>query len=358
MRRCLELAAQARGLTSPNPLVGCVIVRDGEVVGKGFHQQAGGPHAEVHALSDAGEAAAGADLYVNLEPCCHFGRTPPCTEAILQAGVRRVVVGMLDPNPKVAGQGIAQLRSGGIAAETGVLEPECRRLNAPFVKYITIGIPYVLWKMAASLDGRVAAANGHARWVTGPEARAEVHALRQDLDAVMVGSGTVLADDPQLTVRPLPPGWSQPARVVVDGRGRVPVQARVWADDAPVFWAVGAEARMQQAAATLGSHVQILRSPTPQIQLPWLLERLGEAEITSVLLEGGPQLATAFWQNQLVDEVRWYVAPKVIGGDGLPAVGPLGHTAMPQIGSLQSVNCRSVGDDICIEGYPPWREEE
>ncbi len=358
MRRCLQLAAQAQGMTSPNPLVGCVIVREGKVVGEGYHQRAGEPHAEVHALRQAGQAALGADLYVNLEPCCHFGRTPPCTEAILQAGVRRVVVGMLDPNPQVAGQGVARLQSQGVESEVGVLEADCRRLNAPFVKFITTRTPYVLWKTAASLDGRVAAAGGDARWVTGPEARAEVHSLRLALDAVVVGSGTVLADDPELTVRPLPAERQQPVRVVLDGRGRVSGSARVLAAGARVFWAVGSDADISAVQASIGGHVHVLRSPTEDIQLPWVLERLGEAGITSVLLEGGPRLATAFWQNQLVDEVRWYAAPKLIGSDGIPSVGALGYAAMARVGSLRAVSCRLVGDDICVQGYPPWSEEE
>lgn len=353
MEHCLRLAKQGQGGTSPNPLVGCVIVKDGVVVGEGYHKKAGGPHAEVWALQAAGDRAVDATLYVNLEPCCYYGRTPPCTEAIIRAGIGRVVIGMEDPNPKVAGMGVAQLESAGIQVTMGICEAEAKSLNEIFIKFISKKQPFVLWKAACSLDGKIAVANGDARWVTGAPARAEVHRTRAYLDGILVGSGTVLMDDPLLTVRPLPDGRRQPVRIVLDGRGRIPATAKVFNSLAGghTIWVVGQGACVDQSYS---GDVSVLYSPEPTIDLAWLVTTLGQQGITSLLLEGGPTVAASFWQAQLIDKVQFYLAPKLIGQEGIAVLGNLGNVRMSAIDQLQAIKVRTVGDDICIEAYPNW----
>ncbi len=352
MALSLQLAEEGRGTTAPNPLVGAVVVNDGKLVGQGFHARAGQAHAEVVALAAAGERAAGGVLYVTLEPCCHYGRTPPCTEAILKAGIRRVVVALEDPNPKVAGGGIAQLRAAGMQVDVGLLEAEARRQNDIFLTHITQRRPFVLWKNAATLDGRIATGTGHSQWITGTEARREVHQLRSQLDAVLVGSGTVLADNPLLTARPLLAAMDQPTRVLVDRRGRIPQDAAVLRDaSSPVLWF---SERAVTTPAANADHISVIQAAPGTMDPHWILTQLAEQGITSVLLEGGPTLAHAFWQARLIDKVRWYVAPKIMGADGRAALGPLDSDTMDQVAALANVQCRPVGSDWVFEGYPPW----
>lgn len=362
MRMALRLAARARGRTSPNPMVGAVIVRRGRVVGRGHHARAGDAHAEVVAIADAGRAAHGADMYVNLEPCNHQGRTGPCARAIIEAGVSRVVVGMRDPNPLVNGKGIAALRRKGVRVTTGVLEAECRRLNESFSCYIVEGRPFVTLKSAVTLDGRVATRGGDSRWVTGEQARRRGHRLRATNDCIMVGVGTVLADDPTLTCRGVR-GGRDPVRVVVDARLRTPPDANVvraaGSSCAPTWIVAGARAPRTRAAALEAAGAVVLRMPGVRgggLPLDRVLELLARRELASVLLEGGPRLAGSFWDAGLVDRVVAFVAPKILGdARALPMLRAAPVEAMEHATDLEELEVRRVGADIMVTGRPRGR---
>ena len=354
MAQALELAASADYHTSPNPMVGAVLVRDGKVVGMGAHMRAGEPHAEVHALNTAGEAARGADLYVTQEPCAHVGRTPPCTDAVIAAGVRRVVVGMQDPNPKVDGRGIAALRAAGITVVTGVLEPRVRRLNEFFVKHATTGLPFVTAKFAMSLDGRIATHSGESKWITSEEARAEVQRLRHMHDAILVGANTVLRDDPNLTTR-LPEGGRSPLRIVVDSRLRIPYEARIFAQESgSVLLATSDRARGDRLREfeRRGVPVVVLPADHGRVGLPDLLRHLGRQETISLLIEGGSSMHGSAFDQRLVDKVVAFVAPRIIGGVEAPgAVGGHGVDALVDARPLRDVEVRSLGPDLMVSGY-------
>ncbi|MEW6725742.1 MAG: bifunctional diaminohydroxyphosphoribosylaminopyrimidine deaminase/5-amino-6-(5-phosphoribosylamino)uracil reductase RibD [Bacillota bacterium] len=354
MRLALELAAQARGRTSPNPLVGAVLVRDGAIIGKGYHTRAGMPHAEIEALRDAGGEARGATLYVTLEPCCHTGRTGPCTEAIVAAGVKRVVAAMRDPNPLVSGRGLARLREAGVEVREGVLEEEARRLNEFFIKYITTRTPFVTLKTAMSLDGKIATRTGDSRWVTGEESRRYVHELRDIYDVILVGVGTVLKDDPSLTTR-LPEGGRDPVRVILDSRGRTPAGARVLKQEsgAATVIAVTGAAPEENVAALAEAGAQILVcGPGPLVDLQTLLRALAERELTSVLVEGGSRVNASFLAAGLVDKVVWFIAPKIVAGETAPGpVGGEGIARMAEALELQDITVRRFAHDLCLEGY-------
>jgi diaminohydroxyphosphoribosylaminopyrimidine deaminase/5-amino-6-(5-phosphoribosylamino)uracil reductase len=357
MRVVLDLAAKARGRTSPNPMVGAVVVRDGEIVGHGYHARAGLPHAEIVALAQAGEAARGSTLYVSLEPCCHFGRTGPCTEAVIAAGVRRVVTAMRDPNPKVAGRGIARLREAGLEVTEDVLREEAARLNEVFIKYITTGRPFVALKAAVSLDGKIATRTGDSRWITGGPAREYAHRLRDTYDALLVGRGTVVKDDPSLTTR-LPEGGRDPARVVLDSLARIPESSRMLSGEsaAPVIVAVTGQAPRTRVTALESRGVQVVRcGPGPAVDLETLLRELAAREITSVLVEGGGAVHASFLEARFVDKLHWFVAPKIVGGVEAPgAVAGQGVGRMSEAVGLERVRRLELGDDFCIEGYPVW----
>ena len=349
MRLALACARRGLGRTSPNPPVGAVVVRDGRVVGEGHHQRAGGPHAEILALEAAGELARGADLYVTLEPCDHHGKTPPCAPAVIAAGVARVFVGTIDPNPKVSGRGIARLRAAGIPVEVGVAEEECRALIEPWAKYIRTRIPFVLCKVAATLDGRIATRTGASRWITSEEARAEVHQLRSVHDAVLVGSGTVRADDPRLTARI--PGGRDPVRVVLASRLEVPPGARILGEGGRTVVACveGADPREAERLRRAGAEVLVCRAGEDgRVDLGDLLSRLGEMGIVSVLVEGGAQVYSSFLKAGLVDRLLLYLGPKVFGEGPAWASAPAAATVDEALGfSVRTV--RKVGPDVCIE---------
>ena len=339
MRRAARLAARGRTTTLPNPVVGCVLLSpDGVAVGEGWHAVAGGPHAEVVALADAGPRARGATAVVTLEPCAHTGRTGPCTQALLDAGVARVVVGALDPTP-AGGGGAEQLRAAGLSVETGVAAEECERVNEPWLTAVRRGRPFVTWKVAATLDGRVAAADGTSRWITGEAARADVHRLRAEVDTVLAGVGTVLADDPSLTVRS-PSGElaaRQPLRVVADTCGRTPPGARV-RDGAAPTWVATAD--------------DVGRGVDGHLDLDALLRKLfDDFERRHVLLEGGPRLAGAFWRAGLVDRVVAYVAPALLGA-GPAALEHAGITTIDDIARLRLDDVTRVGDDVRLTLRP------
>ncbi len=362
MRAALALARRGLGSTWPNPSVGCVIVSDGRVVGRGWTQPGGRPHAETEALARAGEAARGATAYVTLEPCSHWGRTPPCCDALIAAGVSRVVVAAGDPDPRVDGRGLRRLREAGVSVEQGLLEAEAREVIAGFVRRITLGLPLVTLKLATSLDGRIATATGESRWITGSAARRAAHGLRANHDAVLVGSGTVLADDPDLTCRI--PGMARVpvARVAADTRLRTPLNSRLVATAraAPTWIAT----RTGQAPAALapfleaGVEVLPVRATAEGLDLHALLGALAQRGVTRVLAEGGAGLAAGLLRAGLVDRVAWFHAPGVMGGDGLPAVQPLPLKSLSAMPRFRRVASRAVGGDWLTEferedGAPP-----
>jgi diaminohydroxyphosphoribosylaminopyrimidine deaminase/5-amino-6-(5-phosphoribosylamino)uracil reductase len=356
MQQALELAKEGAGYVSPNPLVGCVIVKDGQVVGRGYHQRFGGPHAEVYALQEAGTRASGATLYVNLEPCSHTGKTPPCAEAIVQAGIRRVVMAWRDPNPLVAGGGLARLQQAGIAVTVGVGEAEARQLNEAFLKYITTQCPFVTLKCAISLDGKIATRTGASRWITGDLARAEVHRLRHATDAIMVGIGTVLQDDPLLTTR-LPDRHGVHAlRVIIDSTLRLPLQAQVAQVTADCRTLVATTSRAaparQQQLQTQG--VEILLLPAyddGHVNLEALWHYLGTRGVASVLVEGGATLSATLLRRRLVDKVLFFVAPKIIGDDGISVIGACGVETMEQVIRFHHLTGQRLGEDVVLQAY-------
>jgi diaminohydroxyphosphoribosylaminopyrimidine deaminase/5-amino-6-(5-phosphoribosylamino)uracil reductase len=360
MRAALGLARKGLGKTSPNPAVGAVVVRKGRVIASGFHRKAGAPHAEVEALSRLqGKARPGDTLYVTLEPCNHFGRTPPCTQAILEKGVRNVVVGMRDPNPRVKGGGCRYLSRRGVEMVTGVLEEECRRLNEAFVTYVTLGRPFVIAKTAMTLDGWTATSSGHSRWVTNERSREWVHRLRNQVDGILVGVGTVTADDPLLNTRLGKGKGRDPVRVVVDTHLRIPENARVLghAEGGETIIAVGEDVPSRRLKRIEQKGVSFLRCPKKEgrIDLGALMDRLGKRSITSLLLEGGATLMGAMIRERLVDKFCIFKAPKLLGAsDGRPmALGP-GPGRMDQSIALKDVQVRRFGEDLLITGYPDY----
>jgi len=352
MRRALHLALRGLGWTSPNPMVGAVILKRGRVIAEGWHRAVGGPHAEVWALQAAGEAATGATIYLNLEPCCHHGRTPPCTDTLIAARVGRVVTACRDPDPRVSGKGIARLRLAGIAVHVGLLQAEAQRLNEAYFKRVQTGLPFVTLKSAMSLDGKIATVTGESKWITGEKARAFGHRLRAQHDAVLTGIGTVLADDPELTVR-LAKGRT-PLRVVADSGARTPPTARLLtADERPPIIAVTRQApagrvgRLQKAGAAVWS----LPGRHGRVDLPSLMQRLAATGANSVLVEAGGTLAAAALEAGLVDRVYLFLAPILIGGVEAPT--PLqgrGARRLADARRLSSVRMRRLGEDMLIVG--------
>ena len=354
LERALGLAERGRGLTSPNPLVGAVVVAEGRILGQGFHEGPGRPHAEIVALEEAGEGARGATLYTTLEPCDHFGRTPPCTRAIARGGVARVVSAMGDPNPVVDGRGFAALEAAGIEVRTGVLAHDAMRLNEAYVKHVRTGLPFVTWKMAASLDGKVASRDGTSRWITGEAARADVHRLRAAADAIVVGAGTALVDDPSLTVRDPRYTGRPPLRVLVDARGRVPETGDLFDASAPTMVATTSLAPRERREAwrSRGAEVVEYEPEGGGVPLTQLLSDLGKRDIQGVLLEGGPTLAWSMVEDRAVDKVVVYLAPKLIGGQDAPGVlGGRGFAPIAQAMQLSIASIDLVGEDLRVEGH-------
>ena len=354
MRAALALARRGLGNAWPNPAVGCVLVKDGRVIGRGWTQPSGRPHAETEALRRAGSAARGATAYVTLEPCSHHGRTPPCCEALAGAGIARVVMAMRDPDPRVNGRGLAMLRGAGIVVEEGLLEAEARALNAGFLRRIQAGMPVVTLKLASTLDGRIATSTGESRWITGEAARREVHALRARHDAILVGSGTVLADDPDLTCRI--PGMERVPmlRVVADARLRTPPAARLvqGAGVAPVLIITAPGHPPAAQAPFIAAGADIVTVPAHAaggLDLPSLLRALGRRGVTRVLAEGGAGLAAALLRQGLVDRLIWFHAPAVMGGDGRPALEGLRLAALSAMPRFRRTAQRALGDDMLSE---------
>ncbi len=378
MRRALSLAEQGRGRVEPNPMVGCVLVRDGHPIGEGFHRHFGQDHAEVEAINDAklkGHDPAGATAFVTLEPCSHYGKTPPCSLALIQARVKRVVIATCDPSPHVAGSGIAQLRAAGIDVQVGVLEADARQILAPFLKRVHTGLPWVIAKWAMSLDGKLATRSGHSQWISGPPARQVVHQLRGNVDAIMVGIGTAIADDPALTARgdeaqPHRPPNRLATRVVVDRTLRLGLDSQLvkTANTVPVLIACDAERDKgkRQQLRDAGAEVWSPQNGTRQVKslehgpedfdyaglVRQLLRELAGRGMTNVLVEGGAALLGNLFDQNLIDEVYVFVSPKLIGGaGGVSPIAGLGREQVPQTKSLQRVSHQVVGDDVLIHGY-------
>ena len=356
MQAALVLARKGLGLTTPNPMVGAVIVANNEIVGRGFHPQAGEPHAEIFALREAGEQALNGELYVTLEPCNHQGKTPPCTETIIRAGIRRVVIGTTDPNPLVKGRGAHRLEQAGITVEIGLLESECCRLNEAWNKYITTGLPFVTLKTAASLDGRIATRSGHSQWITNEKSRHYVHQLRASHDAILVGIGTLLKDNPRLTARRPGEVARNPYRIVVDSLLRTPLQSQVFGPDGNQRMLLATRQQSEEKLAPYRKLVKdILILPTNslgQIDLLELMKNLGAREITSVLIEGGSEINGSALDNRIIDKICFFYAPILVGGRGsLGMISGQGAETIDQAMPVKDITIRHFDDDICLEGY-------
>jgi diaminohydroxyphosphoribosylaminopyrimidine deaminase/5-amino-6-(5-phosphoribosylamino)uracil reductase len=355
MRMALRLGEKARGRTNPNPMVGAVVVKGGKVISRGYHRKAGEPHAEAIALKKAGKAAKGATLYVTLEPCSHTDkRTPPCTPLVLQSGVKRVVVAMVDPNPRVSGRGIKTLRKSGIEVITGVLEADAKKLNEAFIKYITTGMPFVTLKIAQTLDGRIATAAGDSKWITGEKAREEGRRLRDINDAILVGINTILKDDPSLTTRI--PGGRDPVRIIVDSQLRTPLNAKVITQksSAKTFIATLDTMSKDNLVKLLdtGAEILLARGSMGRVDLKYLMKMLGSFGITSVLIEGGAEVNASALKSGVVDKVVMFIAPMLMTGrESLCSIGGTSPMKLTQSIGLSDMRTRLVGQDLMIEGY-------
>lgn len=351
MQRALELARRGRGWVNPNPMVGAVVVNDGAIVGEGFHPKLGGPHAEVVALTQAGDKALGATLYVTLEPCNHWGRTPPCTQAIVEAGVRRVVAATWDANPLTAEQSRKTLESHGVTLEVGLLDDEARRLNEPFFHFMRHQRPFVVLKTAMTLDGKIATPSGHSQWISGEVSRAHVQELRATYAGVMAGIGTVLADDPRLTCR-LSDSHA-PARIIVDPRAETPLNAQLFDDPSPVILAVapGADPARRQALEAKGAELLEIPLKGRHLDLDILMEILGQRGIDSLLLEGGGGLNASALRAGIVTKVVAYIAPKLLAGDGIPPTHGPAVATMDEALPLRDFSCHPSGEDLRLEAY-------
>ena len=363
MRMALELAARGRGLVSPNPMVGAVVVKDGRVLGQGYHKEAGGRHAEVYALAEAKGETEGATVYVNLEPCCHFGRNPPCTNQLIAAGITRVVVAVTDPNPRVSGAGLRELEENGIEVTTGVLAEEARRLNEVFFKYITTGLPFVSIKAAVSLDGKIATRTGNSRWISGEESRRRGHELRRAADAIVVGVGTVIKDDPLLNVR-LPvlqdkAKTKHPLRLILDTRARIPLTAKVIKEkpeQTVIVTGSDPPAHKVEKLRAAGVRIWTLPLRRGRVSLPALLAKAGEERLSSLLVEGGGEVNAAFLGENLVDKVYLFLAPRIIGGASAPTwVEGEGVDQVVKGSHWRNAGLTELGNDLLLEYYP---EEE
>lgn len=355
MKRALTLARRGSGFVNPNPLVGAVLVRDGKIVGEGWHREFGGAHAEVNAVAAAGEHAAGSDLYVTLEPCSHQGKTPPCTDLIIRSGIKKVIIGMQDPNPLVNGKGISILKEHGILVHSGVLESECRKQNEVFIRFITRNRPFVVFKYAMTLDGKIATVDNASRWITGEESRRIVHRLRHSMSSVMVGVDTIIYDDPLLNVRLRGKNMRSPLKIIADSGLRIPLESRVLLNEPQLCMIATTEKADQGKVKTLQRMgVQVLTCPTKdgKVDLESLFLTLGRMDIDGILLEGGSTLAFSALKAGLVDKVLAFVAPKMLGGAEAPTpVGGAGIPAMEDALNLHSLSMKRAGRDFMIEGY-------
>jgi diaminohydroxyphosphoribosylaminopyrimidine deaminase/5-amino-6-(5-phosphoribosylamino)uracil reductase len=358
MSLALRLAKKADGMTSPNPLVGAVVVKGGKILGRGYHKKAGLPHAEIEAFLDAerrGYNPRGSTLYVTLEPCCHKEKkTPPCTDAIIKKGISSVVVGCLDLNPKVSGKGVEILRESGINVEVGVLEERCRKINEAFFKYVNTGLPFVILKLASTLDGKIATSTGDSKWIGSETQRRYTHKLRNRVDAIVVGIETVLRDDPQLTVRLNKKTNRQPTPVVLDSRLRIPFESQLLKVHRSPIIATTRSSNGDKAyeLEKRGARVLLLEEDERgRVDILGLVKRLGEMEITSILVEGGSEVAASFLMKGLVDKVTFFYAPKIIGNEGIDMIGKLGISRVSEAFTIIETRVRTIGEEFVVEGY-------
>jgi len=356
MNRAITLASRARGMTSPNPMVGAVLVKNGRIIAEDYHRKPGAPHAEALAIQQAGDKSKGSILYVSLEPCCHTDkRTPPCTKAILRAGLKRVVIAMKDPNPKVSGKGMRELKEAGIEVVSGILEEKAMRLNEAYIKYITTKRPFVILKTAMTLDGKIATPEGQSKWITGEKARKMVHRLRSSVDAVMTAIGTVKADDPELTARIK--GGKNPVRIVIDPELEIPVHSKVLRVPPETIIVTKDREETRDTSKKIKAN-NLITSGIKMIffketlHLSWLMERLGEIGITSLLIEGGSSLNAHALEDGIVDKLMFFIAPKIIGGrESYPAVGGRMFRRLDEAYKIKDISVRRLGEDILVEGY-------
>jgi len=352
MQQALDLAELGLGTVNPNPLVGAIVVKDGHVVGRGAHREFGGPHAEAFALDEAGDRARGATLYVTLEPCCHHGKTPPCTDRILAAGIRCVVYAIDDPNPQVCGKGAGILRAAGLEVRSGVLKDAAETQNEIFLTFTRRGTPFVELKLAMSLDGRIASKTGDAKWITGEASREQGHRLRRKHSAIVVGVETVLRDDPRLNVRHV--DGKDPVPIVLDSSGRIPLSSKLLqAPSSAIVATCAMPEAIQQEIEAMGARVWRLPAEDDRVSIPALLKRMADASLDSLLVEGGGEVAAAFLEAGAVDKVSFFYAPILVGGrDAVPAIGGTGVDRIADALRLERVTTRRLGEDLYLTGYP------
>ena len=357
MMSALRLAAKGAGRTSPNPMVGALIVKDGVVIAKGYHKKAGEPHAEINAINEAGSKAGGTELYINLEPCSHFGRTGPCTDAVIASGIKKVFIAMKDPNPKVSGQGIEKLKKAGIQVMVGILEEKAKKLNEPFIKHVTTGLPFVTIKAAVTLDGSIATRTGNSKWITGEVSRRHVHRIRDRTDAVLVGIGTVERDDPSLSTRLVRGKGRSPIRVVLDEKLIISPEAGVIKSSDDESYLIIATTDMAspekiERLEALGAKVIVYDGNNGLIPLRSLMADLGKMDITSLIIEGGSEVNASALNAGIVDKMSLYYAPKILGGrDSINVVGGSGVDLIAQAVELKNVSVKRFADDFLVEGY-------
>ena len=355
MLRALELAR--KGKTTPNPMVGTVLVKNNLIIAEGFHSRAGGPHAEVVALRKAGNKARGADLYVNLEPCCHVGRTPPCTDAIIQSGVRRVFAGMKDPNKLVQGKGIRVLKAAGIKVSVGMMKNDCEKLNEVFVKVMKTGVPFVTVKTAMSLDGKIATREGDSQWISGIKSRDFVHELRNQNDAILVGTNTILKDNPRLTCRLKKNGGRHPARIILDRRNRIPLTAKVFANSKTqrVIYVSSSKLSTKREQLLTAKNVEVLKIETLKsgFDLKQLMKLLAQKDLNSILIEGGGEINSSAFEAGIVDRVFVFISPILVGGQQAPSpIGGKGVAKIAKAMKLENMKFVQIGDDLMVEAVP------
>lgn len=358
MKRALELAARALGRTSPNPVVGAVIVKNGKIIGEGYHKKAGTPHAEVHALQQAGKEAKGATMYVTLEPCSHYGRTPPCAYALIEAGIKKVVMATLDPNPKVAGRGKKILEDAGIETVVGVLEEEAKRINEVFFKHITKGLPFISLKYAMTLDGKIATSSGDSRWISGDKSRNYVHKLRNIYDGIMVGINTVIKDDPMLNCRLDEEEKRDPVRIIIDGSLDLPLDSNIvkTADKQKTFVITSYLVEEEKCLKLMEHNIEVLKvaGEPDNLDLVQAFKMLLKRDICSILVEGGAKLNASLFEQRLVDKVYCFIAPKIAGGKGITPVEGKGALFMREAHLLKIAETRRFDDDILVIAYTGW----
>lgn len=356
MKEALKIAEKGWGHTNPNPLVGAVVVKEGARIATGTHEIYGGPHAEVNALEKAGDLAKGSDLYVTLEPCSHYGKTPPCVDAIIKAGIRRTIIAIQDPNEKVSGRGEAKLRAAGIEVISGVMEEEAMKQNEIFIHYITRKTPFVIAKVAMSIDGKIAANSGHSQWITGEKAREHAHWIRQRISSILVGVNTVIKDDPMLTVRLNLEKTENPMRIILDSKGRIPLKSKIVSSATNIPTLVATTHRMscEKEKRLKESGVMVCRLPekNTQVDIRALIGYLADKEIDSLMIEGGGEVLASFMQEKLVHKLLWYIAPKIIGGSKAPGpVGGSGILHMDQSLPVLAMESKKLGEDWLMTGY-------